>query len=543
MSLCITVLTHDTIVIAADSAGSSNINGTMHRVHDDVEKLIILDKNTVAFISGDCDLSKLIMDDLSSTWDKSPTIEYVHKTVKFWSEKYYKIRPEAEFLRKRDKRLSNATVIAQFKNNCATLYTFDERTNFELQTYTVKQHQHMIQSHGIKTEEAGKAIAKQLDRNLSVYEAINNTYDAISCEEVGGTLEGYMLTRNGIKPFVRRMIPEKANLKRFDIDVYKNTEYYKQKILVHNAIKGSSLEIGQHDDVLKMFPNQGVWLGDENFTEAPFSVDLQGNMIARKAKLIGAAGEILFDTEIGKINIGAMDIEGVGKLEAQYIQTGTVTAEDGFINDLTVTALKTLDKSDQIGDSVDFITAKEKFIKFSTGTITDRTHAKNNNNELLYWTDASKKQITTNASAFPVYKLEYEPVDKMAIELIGEGMSSHPRITMGAGDGATETSGKSITEKIDGSYDTYYYSSNYGRERSLRLKDDEVLLKSENSKIHMQAKNYEIEAEDGAVKITLSNGSYFELTSSGDINAHAINNIKMTADAKVQFNANEYEFK
>jgi|GEM_PF-4604683 len=139
----------------------------------------------------------------------------------------------------------------------------------------------------------------------------------------------------------------------------------------------------------------------------------------------------------------------------------------------------------------------------------------------------------------------------------GSGVDAFPVTALGEGDGQKKfdsdnpispdlegqaMSGRGFTIKPDGSYDMFYFSSNYGRERSLRLKDNEVLLKSENSKIHMQAKTYEIEAEDGAVKITLSNGSYFELTEAGDINAHAINNIKLTADALIQFESDKYEF-
>ncbi|WP_438351388.1 hypothetical protein ACP8HI_12495 [Paenibacillus sp. FA6] len=140
---------------------------------------------------------------------------------------------------------------------------------------------------------------------------------------------------------------------------------------------------------------------------------------------------------------------------------------------------------------------------------------------------------------------------------VGSGNDAFPVQIFGEGDGAKSfdsnnpispemaskpMSGKGFVTKPKGSFDMLYYNSNYGKERSLRLMDDEVLMKAENSKIHMVATNYEIEADQGGVKITLSNGTSFELTPDGDVTLHAKKDVKVSADGNVQINAQKYDF-
>ncbi|OAB39298.1 hypothetical protein PMSD_05050 [Paenibacillus macquariensis subsp. defensor] len=143
------------------------------------------------------------------------------------------------------------------------------------------------------------------------------------------------------------------------------------------------------------------------------------------------------------------------------------------------------------------------------------------------------------------------------LTFVGSGEDAFPIAIHGEGDGAKNfgndnvispemagehMSGRGFLSKPNGSFDMLYYNSNYGKERSLRLKDDEVLMKSEGSKIRMLAKNFEIEADQGGVKIMLSNGSSFELTPEGDVTLHAKKDIKVSADGNVQISAQKYDF-
>ena len=74
-----------------------------------------------------------------------------------------------------------------------------------------------------------------------------------------------------------------------------------------------SLQVGFGSRVLRI-DRQGLWLGSENFATAPFSVDMDGNMVATSLDLSGylQVGEALADV-------------GIGNITGTYIASGAIT--------------------------------------------------------------------------------------------------------------------------------------------------------------------------------------------------------------------------
>jgi hypothetical protein len=87
------------------------------------------------------------------------------------------------------------------------------------------------------------------------------------------------------------------------------------------------LQVGFGEDVFRA-DRQGIWLGAEKFADAPFSVDMQGNVVALSLDLSGylQIGEALGDTQT---SIGA------GGLSAITANIGAITA--GTISGVTIT--------------------------------------------------------------------------------------------------------------------------------------------------------------------------------------------------------------
>lgn len=234
--------------------------------------------------------------------------------------------------------------------------------------------------------------------------------------------------------------------------------------------------------------------------------DPRGRAKFTKVNITDGNNTMLMDSETRKFYMNNWDIEGVGSLDAHFIQARTLTSEDGYINNLTVTALKTLDKSEEIGDTVDYVHVKDNFLKFITGTITDRQHAKNNNNQLLYWTDSSKTTLTTEATAYPFYDLTYNPVEKMNFFLEGEGLASYPKMILGTGDGVTSLSGKGIIEKPSGSLNVSYHRSSTGAVREVKLDDIGITIRAnDDGTVSIEGKNINVSATN---KITMSANEY-----------------------------------
>ncbi|MFC5401486.1 hypothetical protein [Cohnella soli] len=243
---------------------------------------------------------------------------------------------------------------------------------------------------------------------------------------------------------------------------------------------------------------------------------MDGTAKFRKMQLTDGNSTMLMDSETRKLYINNWDIEGVGALDARFMQTGTLTVADGYINDLTVTRLKTLDKSDSIGDTVDYLQAQDNYLKWVTGTITDRQQAKDANGTLLYWSDATKKQITTAATAFPFYNLTFSPVEKMSFFLEGEGLASYPKMILGTGDGVSPTSGKAIIEKPTTKLDITYHRSNSGAIRQVELADLGITIKADGGKIVIESTNDNVEIRGKNVNITASDTITFDASSKYD---------------------------
>ncbi|NMI04807.1 hypothetical protein HF638_12520 [Paenibacillus sp. SZ31] len=124
---------------------------------------------------------------------------------------------------------------------------------------------------------------------------------------------------------------------------------------------------------------------------------------------------------------------------------------------------------------------------------------------------------------------------------VGSGADAFPEVTLGEGDG--NGFGKAKISKPNGSLDVVYTASNFGRERSVRFKDNGITLISDNGSFTAESKDFKfIATENGSYQLGLSNGSTFELKTSGlgidiqgDINIKATGNIKMNG-ARIDLN-------
>jgi hypothetical protein len=90
----------------------------------------------------------------------------------------------------------------------------------------------------------------------------------------------------------------------------------------------------------------------------------------------------------------------------------------------------------------------------------------------------------------------------------------------GEGDGVTATpdgyeSGRVYIEKLNGSYNIMYFTSNYAEERSIKLKDDEIEIFSDEGQLKIDCANL-IANISGSAKIQHDSGFIFELNETGD---------------------------
>ncbi|MCM3256983.1 phage tail protein [Paenibacillus lautus] len=293
--------------------------------------------------------------------------------------------------------------------------------------------------------------------------------------------------------------------------------YIQNSEFINGHIEGSSLTLRDGGGVMKMFPRIGLWAGHEEFDDAPFSVDMQGNLKAHKAKLIGKKGEILIDTDAGIIDMDKFDIINVGKLVAEMLEVNTILADKSYINNLTVNHLKTIGKDAEVGQYIDYIDIKDNFIKFITAKVATKEQAKDSRDRLLYWQDSEKRILTTEDTGIIAYAYGFNDNDikvKQEITFEGSGDEAQPKRTIGLGDG-TSNGGKAVEDKYNGGYKLSYGQSNTGRERGIDLRDTGISINSERGATMVTTKDFTVVAEDGTIKLGNSAGSSFELSPTG----------------------------
>lgn len=329
-------------------------------------------------------------------------------------------------------------------NGVFWVYTISNLLDFKAQKERIRNNDLGVA--GANSDEALQYIYMQLSKRVRPHDAILAAYQHVADEKVGGTCVINQL--ESVDSFTRKI------------------NRYKYKIDDKSPLRQYNLR-----------------------------ATMDGRAKFKKVQITDGSNTALLDSDTRKFYLNNWDIEGVGSLGARFIQAGTLTADDGFINDLTVNALKTLDKSDSIGESVDYVHVKDNYLKLTTGTITGRDQAKDNNGNLLYWTDQSKTMLTTEPTAYPFYNLTYDPVDKFKLYLYGQGVDSYPVMELGRGDGVTPNSAKAIIKKEPDNLNITYYKSNDGAVRKVVLGDMGITIKAEsNGDITIEGKNINVRA-------------------------------------------------
>ncbi|WP_110932377.1 hypothetical protein [Paenibacillus bouchesdurhonensis] len=342
-------------------------------------------------------------------------------------------------------------VLALDDNDKYVIHTISNLNDFAIETEVITNN--VIGAAGANSDKALQHISEQLKAGIPRHEAIKSAYQHVADEKVGGDC----------------ILHQLDNTKEFTLIInrYKTYEIF-------------------DENPLRKFSEMAAMDGTAKF---------------KKLILTDGNNTALLNSETRKFHLNNWDIEGVGSLDAQFIQASALTAEDGFINDLTVNALKTLDKTDTVGSKIDYVQAKDNFLKLVTGTITNRIHAQNSNGELLYWTDANKTNLTTSPTPYPFYDLTYNPIDKFKLYLEGAGDTSYPRMILGVGDGVTELSGKAIIEKPTGKLNISYHKSNTGTVREVTLDDMGITIRANNDgTVTIEGQNIKVTATN---KITL----------------------------------------
>lgn len=230
------------------------------------------------------------------------------------------------------------------------------------------------------------------------------------------------------------------------------------------------IKIGEGDEVFKADLN-GIYLGDESFTLAPFWVSPDGELTATNANIKGTveATDFLLDgvsilTEQGK------------KIDGQYV-SGAV----GMVQNLIVDTLSTSDKIKNYldGDTsqIRYIRVYDQFIEFVEATYSAGSEQATSTGlpggPPLYWVDENHQYVTVEVTEYPVMVYSYNELVKGRYGFKNVDGVNVPMLELGAGD----LNGNSIGRIYKGPTGLYFeYKATNGTTRVFAITDSGIDL-------------------------------------------------------------------
>lgn len=271
-----------------------------------------------------------------------------------------------------------------------------------------------------------------------------------------------------------------------------------------------------------------------NTAESPvwvdkFYADYDGNLYADelraiRLRILSGDGDLLIDGDARKLYLNKFDIIGAGLITSEHVITNTITADDGYIADLTVNHLKTLAKDGEVGEYVDYIDIMNNEARWITGKIISKTPAIDSRGNALYWKDIDKKYLTTDETPYVAYSYEMKDTDKLKFAFQDSGVESYPYSVWGAGDGIKVDqpdygdSGRGYMYKTSNEFHWKYNTSNTAYKQGITLNNNGVDIIATKRTVSLFGNEVLIASEEhGMIQLMHSSGSLIEINDSGDI--------------------------
>lgn len=525
MSNVTVIQTKSRLFFASDSAVSVCINGQHYRLHEQGQKLFPINNKKILFCSGRMDL----VEDIVNEYCKSDlTIVSLKDIARKKYTNYIKNNDDQSFVLD--------ILVGCFENNESVVYQISPYNDFHIVKRNVNNGDIGIWTGGIKTKESFNLTYKLISNGINLKNVFQQVFDSISDETIGGTLTVYSLDNNGLKLYYQSKIKEPKTIK------YLSHELAVQNLIVGERIygriiTGNLLTIGDEDGILEILGNKGV-ISDHNGNEIMwfglldpdnpryglemnngrhrvrvddvhgfsiarwhngewedlFFADTDGTLMSRRLRITNGEREALIDAEIGLIDFSKFHTI-VGTLEADNISTDIFVANEGFINDLTVNRLKTIDSRRALQSEINYITVEDNIARWTTGRyVGDGQQARNSRGELLYWADMERKHVTTQVTPYPVYERIYDETDQLAIYFLEDHPDKIPMIEFSVGAPSSGNNKKSYIYKETDQFVIEFFNT-FGYNRRIRMREEGIVLDND---------------QDGVVVI---NGGNFLITS------------------------------
>ncbi|MEK4207160.1 hypothetical protein [Paenibacillus sp. FSL R10-2788] len=202
-------MTKNEIYTGADSGLSVSVNGQSYRCGETNKLSYNKKEKAVLFLSGADELAKQVYDVYK---DSDENIYTLRNIIRRMLPDYLYKYPETEKAFKEGTNGVISAVLCKMEKKTPVVYVIDRENNFDVRKIEAPKEGIAVYAAGFKVEEAFRRASEFLEWGLDVRKTFENTFNYLSCEQIGGELNVYQINKKFVKNTLKKKIQEPHNL-------------------------------------------------------------------------------------------------------------------------------------------------------------------------------------------------------------------------------------------------------------------------------------------------------------------------------------------
>lgn len=258
MSSCLILQGDNKLYIGADTSSSTFANGKLYRLDNKTKKIFKLNDNSILYCAGNNYISNIVKNYIVSVYN---TKNFSFISLQKWLSENFPLRKNDEYT-----VYDVEILIATIKLDKTIIYQMSQYNNFVLVIHEAPKRGIKILSAGIKNQDCVSFAENEMLKKKDVKSIYYNTFSNLSCNYIGGNLDLYALSKDGVDTIFNNQ-----RINEFGIQY------------ICNSIKDKSVSVNAEVLISKLVMSENLWIendsGTYKFNDAGFIASSGKNSI------------------------------------------------------------------------------------------------------------------------------------------------------------------------------------------------------------------------------------------------------------------------
>lgn len=241
MSSCLILQGDNKLYIGADTSSSTFANGKLYRLDNKTKKIFKLNDNSILYCAGNNYISNIVKNYIISVYN---TKNFSFISLQKWLSDNFPLRKNDEYT-----VYDVEILIATIKLDKTIIYQMSQYNNFVLAIHEAPKRGIKILSAGIKNQDCVSFAESEMLQKKDVKSIYYNTFSNLSCNYIGGNLDLYALSKDGVDTIFNNQ-----RINEFGIQY------------IYNSIKNKSVSINAEVLISKLVMSENLWIENDSCT-------------------------------------------------------------------------------------------------------------------------------------------------------------------------------------------------------------------------------------------------------------------------------------